>query len=272
MVVVWERFGQRGNVRKKRDEEAEEADAKDDGIDDNRGDRNGRLRTKRRLKAPSTAKNTAAAAATTTTTSNVTASSSSRHWAIVVGSSTWDLLEPAESYTKAGHIQAMRQFLTFLQDEFAAERRHVYNMTIIWKSPTAMHVHRATATQLPKNSSNNHDDAAIATTASGGGSNTTGILPGILAAPATTTNSTPIVTPPLVWNTDLEERIKYMSQSRTYQLYQQQKHLIATEFPNTVKWMEWYWPSAVAADWTYLGDGRHYIPEWNQQMMLQWMT
>ena len=62
-----------------------------------------------------------------------------------------------------------------------------------------------------------------------------------------------------------------MSTSRTLKLYEEQKQLITTEFPN-VQWMDLYWSSILAADYTFVGDGRHYIPQWNQQMMLQWMN
>ncbi|KAL3919352.1 MAG: hypothetical protein SGILL_003795, partial [Bacillariaceae sp.] len=81
-------------------------------------------------------------------------------WAILVGSSTWDLLEPV-SYTETGHLDGIRNFLNFLQDDFVPQQQQHFReqhekdelssnaattmeleVAIVWKSPTAMHVHR----------------------------------------------------------------------------------------------------------------------------------
>ncbi|KAG7339568.1 hypothetical protein IV203_025094 [Nitzschia inconspicua] len=167
-------------------------------------------------------------------------------WAIVVGSSAWDLLEP-ESYHEVGHLDAIRRFLHFLRDEFIPQQESTCNnVTIIWKSPTAMHVHRTYREDEKKQKKQGNDKTGSS-------------LPRNTPSGTNITNN----------NVELEERIRYMSTSRTFELYRLQKQLITTEFPD-VMWMDWYWPSALAADWTFPGDGRHYVTAWNQQMMLQW--
>ena len=63
-------------------------------------------------------------------------------------------------------------------------------------------------------------------------------------------------------------RIRYMSESRSYKLYQVQKRIISSEFPS-VKFLDVYDASFTAADSTFKGDGRHYRPHWNQ-MVVDW--
>jgi hypothetical protein len=74
-------------------------------------------------------------------------------------------------------------------------------------------------------------------------------------------------------------RTKYMSSSRTYDLYQKQKcvinkinqkqHLINNTNESTISMLDIYEATYLSADWTLPGDGRHYRPELNQ-LMLSW--
>ena len=67
-------------------------------------------------------------------------------------------------------------------------------------------------------------------------------------------------------------RTKYMSSSRTYQLYQRQKDVIVSlndEHRNLAQiWcVDIYEATFLSADWTLPGDGRHYRSELNQRML-----
>ena len=66
-------------------------------------------------------------------------------------------------------------------------------------------------------------------------------------------------------------RTKYMSASRTYQLYQRQKDAIDLLNTNAsqaiVSCIDIYEATYLSADWTLPGDGRHYRPELNQRLL-----
>jgi hypothetical protein len=66
-------------------------------------------------------------------------------------------------------------------------------------------------------------------------------------------------------------RTKYMSASRTYQLYQRQTDAIALLNENIGHSLIWcidiYEATYLSADWTLPGDGRHYRPELNQRLL-----
>lgn len=70
-------------------------------------------------------------------------------------------------------------------------------------------------------------------------------------------------------------RTKYMSASRTQQLYQLQKDLLVSlresEDSISVIGLDIYDATYLSADWTLPGDGRHYRPELNQ-LMLSWLS
>jgi hypothetical protein len=69
-------------------------------------------------------------------------------------------------------------------------------------------------------------------------------------------------------------RTKYMSASRTRQLYHHQKALLValqeSEDILSVVGLDIYEATHLSADWTLPGDGRHYRPELNQ-LMLSWL-
>jgi hypothetical protein len=69
------------------------------------------------------------------------------------------------------------------------------------------------------------------------------------------------------------QRTKYMSASRTQQLYHHQRALLASlqksEDSPSVLGLDIYEATYLSADWTLPGDGRHYRPELNQ-LMLSW--
>jgi hypothetical protein len=66
-------------------------------------------------------------------------------------------------------------------------------------------------------------------------------------------------------------RTKYMSASRTDQLYQRQTDTVAAlneSIGHSLIWcIDIYEATYLSADWTLPGDGRHYRPELNQRLL-----
>jgi hypothetical protein len=53
---------------------------------------------------------------------------------LVVSSHAWDLLEMSNAASHADHGQAIRQFINHVRTTYP-------NVTLVWKSPTALHIH-----------------------------------------------------------------------------------------------------------------------------------
>jgi hypothetical protein len=167
--------------------------------------------------------------------------SGSESWAVIIGSSIWDLLSK-ESISNARHMQAIRQLMNFLQDDFL-QQYPKNNITLIWKSPTAMHVHRVVETDDEDNTTD--EQGRRRQQQQEGARIQTSMMHLIPSA---------------------EERIRYMSFSRSLQLYREQKALLLQEFPDIV-WWDCFWTSAASSFSTVARDGRHYSQAWNQRLM-----
>jgi hypothetical protein len=170
-------------------------------------------------------------------------------WAFVIGSSVWDLLDDdaiasTSSLDHQDHLDGIRVMLNFLIHDFVQQYSNLAKIQIVWKSPTAMHVHRVTE---DSEMDVNGVSPATATT-----------MPGLKGSTSTPTSTT--------IDASKEQRVKYMSTSRTYHLYEIQKKLI-DEYPFVV-WLDWYWSSYFSSLWTLKGDGRHYTEEWNHNQMI----
>eukprot|EP00797_Seminavis_robusta_P028915 Sro570_g168580.1 n/a (261) ;mRNA; r:50132-50914 len=144
--------------------------------------------------------------------------------ALLLGSSIWDVLasntDKAQNnqnnnllFTKnqpvfQDHLTACRQFIGTVRQEYP-------HVQVLWKSPSAMHVHVVVA--------NNNDTA-------------------------------------------LQNRVRYMSSSRMAHLYRLQRQLMQEL---QVPFLDIYEATYLSADWTFPGDGRHYLPELHKHM-LKW--
>ena len=153
--------------------------------------------------------------------------------ALLVGSSIWDVLASTKNNDFASsssssslgvdsqknvfddHLKACRHFVIFI--------RHRYpNVDILWKSPTAMHIH------------------VVVTDPSDPTKNTTENIKLLL------------------------DRVRYMSTSRMGHLYQLQRQLMQEL---QIPFLDIYEATYLSASWTFPGDGRHYLPELNKQML-----
>ncbi|KAL3936861.1 MAG: hypothetical protein SGBAC_007910 [Bacillariaceae sp.] len=134
---------------------------------------------------------------------------------LIVGSSTWDLLEPQTGGWE-DHASAMKTLIGFIQENYLRKSK---NLHLVWKSPTALHVH---VPILETEALQKKDDGYL---------------------------------------TKLHERIKYMSSSRSHELYTIQKRVCSSL---KIPFLDIYETSYVSADHTQVGDGRHYNEEFNQ--------
>ncbi|CAJ1946670.1 unnamed protein product [Cylindrotheca closterium] len=137
--------------------------------------------------------------------------------ALIVGSSTWDLLEAQSADGWEDHASAMKTLIGFIQEHYLSKSK---NLRLFWKSPTAMHIH----IPLLENEGLQKDDDG-------------GRL------------------------TKLNKRIKYMSTSRSDELYAVQKKVCT--FLKT-PFLDVYETSYLSAHHTQVGDGRHYDEEFNR--------
>ena len=154
--------------------------------------------------------------------------------ALLLGSAIWDVLaSPQEqrpvhrhlhqnSSSDQGtsmfqdHLNACHYFITTIQKEYP-------NLKILWKSPTAMHIHVVD----PENPVNH-------------------------ATKSGSSNEKPTTV-------SLLQRVRYMSSSRMYHLYQLQRNLMQEL---DVPFLDIYEATYLSASWTLSGDGRHYSRSW----------
>lgn len=135
---------------------------------------------------------------------------------LIVGSSTWDILEPQEKGFD-DHKAALEKLLTYFRQAYPE------TVQLVWKSPTALHVH------VPKIE------------------HTRGLQKRA--------------------STAMDIRLKYMSSSRSYQLYELQAAVCrALQVP----FLDVFEASYLSADHTMPGDGRHYSEEFNS-MTMTWL-
>jgi hypothetical protein len=111
-----------------------------------------------------------------------------------------------------------------LRDLLSFVRTDYPQVKVFWKSPTALHVHVPFLDEQQQSSNNNNNNKRK--------------------------------------QQMLINRLRYMSASRSYELYQRQRRIVTTEFQD-VSFLDVYRASYVAADATFRGDGRHYQPDWN---------
>ena len=136
--------------------------------------------------------------------------------ALLLGSSTWDLLDQSSTnHDWYDHISTCRRLLQTIQQSYP-------NVTIVWRLPTAMHIH---------------------------------VIPWMDGHRLDQTNQQRL------------NRIRYMSTSRTYKLYQAQRELLTQRRFQTIQIMDLYEASYLSAHWTLPQDGRHFQPRWNQQVL-----
>jgi hypothetical protein len=135
-----------------------------------------------------------------------------RNLAVVIGSSTWDILadDVGQGETFFDHCAAMRTWIEKIRTKFP-------NVTLIWKSGTALHTH------------------------------------------IVVNKRTKMFGPPQ----KAMERIKYMSSTRSRELYEKQKE-ICRELD--VPFLDVYDAYYLSGDFHYPTDGRHYRCELNQQV------
>lgn len=166
---------------------------------------------------------------------DATATGSPHSIALILGSSIWDVLASKKEHTANAtpnhsesvfqdHLKACRHFISTVRKEYP-------NVDILWKSPTAMHIHVVdpSAPILPSGAAEGNDD---------NGSSTLALL----------------------------QRVRYMSSSRMSYLYQLQKELMQEL---QVTFLDIYEATYLSASWTFPGDGRHYSPELHQHI-LRW--
>ena len=168
--------------------------------------------------------------------------------ALLLGSSTWDLLSNDDrpmmqqaslsisnstrnvQYENINnnnkywddHITACEELIKFVRHEYPT-------VDILWKSPSSLHIH-IPIKQLQKKVSSIKLKRQF-----GGMSN-------------------------------LNNRLRYMSSSRSYILYTKQKELMQRL---NVTFLDIYQASFLSADHTFIGDGRHYLPYFNT-MIVNW--
>ena len=124
------------------------------------------------------------------------------------------------------HLKACRLFIQHVRDKYP-------HVDIYWKSPTAMHIHVVKKDASSAAATTNHD------------ANTEQRVQNAAA---------------------MLDRIRYMSTSRMFHLYQLQLELMrALQVPV----LDIYPATYLSAAWTIPGDGRHYLPELHQHM-LRW--
>ena len=135
-----------------------------------------------------------------------------RNLAVVIGSSTWDILADdfGQGETFLDHCAAMRTWIETIRTKFP-------NVTLIWKSGTALHTHIVVNKQ------------------------------------------TNMFGPPQ----KAMKRIKYMSSTRSRELYEKQKE-ICRELH--VPFLDVYDAYYLSGDFHFPTDGRHYRCELNQQV------
>jgi hypothetical protein len=139
---------------------------------------------------------------------------------LIVGSSTWDILEPQEGGFD-DHKAALEKLIAYFRQTYP-ETVH-----LVWKSPTALHVH----VPMTENKT-------------------------VLQKGGTTAKSKSVY-----------NRLKYMSSSRSYQLYKLQLEVCnALQVPI----LDIYEASYLSADHTLPGDGRHYSDDFNA-MTMNWL-
>eukprot|EP00980_Cylindrotheca_fusiformis_P027803 scaffold22560_cov135-Cylindrotheca_fusiformis.AAC.14 len=131
---------------------------------------------------------------------------------LIVGSSTWDILEPQDRGF-SDHKAALEKLLAYFHDTYPEVR-------VVWKSPTALHIH------VPMIESNSRLPALDSTT--------------------------------------MHNRLKYMSSSRSHELYQLQLEVCKAL---GIPFLDVYEASYLSADHTLIGDGRHYSDDFNAMTM-----
>jgi hypothetical protein len=147
--------------------------------------------------------------------------------ALLIGSSTWDLLLDTTSSTRSysmdnywkDHIRACRQLIQTIQLSYP-------NGTIFWKSPTAMHVH---------------------------------VVPTMVAYTSTQEETS--------MSRSIQERqnkTRYMSSSGASRLYELQMQIM-NELG--IEMLDLYEATYLLADWTLPDDGRHFKSDANRKML-----
>ena len=171
---------------------------------------------------------------------DATNTKSSHSTALILGSAIWDVLASPQEHTATRHLLASANHASenVFQDHLNACRHFINtvrqqypNLHVLWKSPTAMHIHVVDPSN-PVNAAKNHGDD--------NGSSST--VPSLL------------------------QRVRYMSSSRMAYLCQLQRQLMRELH---VPFLDIYEATYLSASWTFSGDGRHYSPELHQHM-LRW--
>jgi hypothetical protein len=141
---------------------------------------------------------------------------------LVVSSHAWDLLEMENTASHVDHGQAIQQFVNHVRKTYP-------NVTLAWKSPTALHIH------VPMLQINDGRDQELKRQ----------------------------------FGQKFYDRLRYMSTSRSFALYQFQKQLC--EEVLQIPFLDVYQASYLSADHTKIGDGRHFLPNLNA-MMVHWFV
>lgn len=156
---------------------------------------------------------------------------------LLLGSSIWDVLASRQEFTTARRhlVQSSTSHSEIIfQDHLQACRHFITtirqeypNLHVLWKSPSAMHIHVVD----PDNPVNH-------------------------AAMRNGNKGLPTVS--------LLQRVRYMSSSRMFRLYQLQRELMQEL---QVPFLDIYEATYLSASWTLSGDGRHYSRELHQHML-----
>lgn len=155
---------------------------------------------------------------------------------MVISTSAWDLLEMDNSGGWDDHAAAMKALIQHIR-----QRYHRIIDEVIWKSPTAMHIH-----------------VPMLQVVAGKHQKLENHYMGALRSSETSTQR----------KQRFLDRMRYMSASRSWKLYQVQQQVAADlQMP----FLDVYQATYLSADHTFLGDGRHYLPELNV-MMTNWFV
>ena len=156
--------------------------------------------------------------------------------ALILGSSIWDVLASRQEVTTTprhllqntstpenmfqDHLNACRHFITTIREEYP-------NLHVLWKSPSAMHIHVVDPDNPVNHATKNGNTG----------------LPAV---------------------SSLLQRVRYMSSSRMFQLYRLQRQLMQEL---EVPFLDIYEATYLSASWTLSGDGRHYSPALHRHVL-----
>ena len=154
--------------------------------------------------------------------------------ALVVGSGLWDILDSKDTVQGAtqyeDHRQACRNYLSQLQHAFP-------DVTILWKSPTAVHIH---VVDLERLVVSQMGEAALF---------------GIERL--------------RYMSASRSQRVYEIQKQIVLEAQRQQQQINGNDDEDRLFFLDLYEATYLSADWLFPSDGRHYRPDLNR-FMLQW--